>query len=182
MKKFFFFAMFLVLAVFASSQNNLATFSSGYSTLEIPANEDYDQYEDVYVPGWRINGIYEFYPKEEKFTLNRNLPFKPLLERNKSFGTGDLQNGLNFFDQYLFQMLIVAGINLYKQRILSGNVMAFDDLRDSTYLLKTSWCVVDVVRFTCIPTKAQVINPTPLGLSRNCDPWMIFSSIILLTL
>ena len=61
MKKTFILAIFLIATATAFSQQSFVTVSGGYSFAKV---ED----SDVMTNGWRVNGLYEFNPYEQKWT------------------------------------------------------------------------------------------------------------------
>jgi len=61
MKKTFILAIFLIATATTFSQQSFVTVSGGYSFAKV---ED----SDVMTNGWRVNGLYEFNPYEQKWT------------------------------------------------------------------------------------------------------------------
>ena len=82
-----------------------------------------------------INHYFQEFP-ELNFSLNRQLPHKAFLQRNERFGVYNFDNGLNFLNDNLFEMLVAPGKNLNQKRVFAGDVVTFDDFGNLFYFLK----------------------------------------------
>lgn len=76
MKQIFAILFLSVITIMAYSQENLVTVAGGYSFASFEGSAYSD--ENVKVTGWRINGLYEFNPKEGNWTQGFSLGYMSL--------------------------------------------------------------------------------------------------------